>query len=218
MKTLAAGFCALLFASAASLGQAAADCPPRGDATRSKVQKLNESKARTDVPTDDAIDDTVTLEALLEPGDDSLRFENGDAVQISAFVLAVRDGGASSSNCHSSNPSRQETVLELVSDPNIPDPAHGVFAVVTPLGRAAMARQGVDGSTRGLRARYLSRWVLVTGWLLYDFEAASRAVNTAPLLGPDIARATAWEIHPVTAIELDEEFPPEDTVLLRASR
>ncbi len=216
MKPLAAAAGMLLSAAVAMLAQAPASCPPEGDATRAKVRDLNIQKARMTSPSDDDIDDTVTMESLLEPGDDTLRFDNGTAVAIAAYVFAVRDGGPASSNCHSQEPADQDTVLELASDSNVPDPGHHVFAVVTSRWRAVMARQGQDWSTRGLRAKYLHQAIILTGWLLFDFEAAVRAANTTPLPGPGITRNTAWEIHPVTDIELDEESPADQTALLTA--
>jgi hypothetical protein len=213
MKKLSAALGAFL-AAAVGLAQTSGDCPPGGDAVKPNIQELNAQMARTDSPSEDEIDDTVTLDALLEPGQDDLRFQNGTGVVVSGYVVAVHDGGPTSTNCHAVEPEAQDTVIELASDSNVPDPAHRVFAIVTPRWRSIMVRQKQDWSTRGLRARFLQRWVNVAGWLVFDSSAAKRALNTAPGAGVDIVRATAWEIHPVTAIEPDEEFPPDQTASL----
>jgi hypothetical protein len=213
LASAAAMFLSVVLASA----QPSGGCPPEGDATKAKVRDLNIQKARMTSPSDDDIDDTVTIESLEEPGDDTQRFENGTAVSISAYVIVVRDGGPNSSNCHSQDSADQNTVIELASDSGVPDPGHRVFAVVTPRWRAVMAKQGQDWSTRSLRAKYLHQTIIVTGWLLFDFEAANRAANTAPLPNPGITRNTAWEIHPVTAIELDEEGPADQSASLVAA-
>ena len=44
----------------------------------------------------------------------------------------------------------------------------------------------------------------ISGWLLYDFQYDAPYVNTRPQLTPPSGRPrmTAWEIHPVTRIEL----------------
>jgi hypothetical protein len=68
-----------------------------------------------------------------------------------------------------------------------------------------MAADRVDWSTQALRAQYVQRWVIVRGWLLFNFEAASTSLHTADLGGPAATRATAWEIHPVTSIDVEEE-------------
>jgi len=72
----------------------AAPCPAQGDATKPEIRELNERKARNDTPSDDDVDETVTIDALVEPGDDSLRWQDGVAIEIVAYVLEIRDGGA----------------------------------------------------------------------------------------------------------------------------
>ena len=180
-------------------------CPPQGDATKAKLQRLNEAKARLDDVSDDDVDDTVTMEGICEPGDDRLRWQDGQGVEITAYVIAVRDGGASSSNCHSPKSSDHDTVLELTPTQDATDSAHRVHAIVTPQWRRAVAADRVDWSTGAIRAHYLQRWVIVRGWMLYNYEAAATSLHTANLPGPDIARASAWEIHPVTSIELQDD-------------
>jgi hypothetical protein len=214
MKALAVAPAMFLSAAVAVFAQAAGGCPPEGDATKAKVRDLNIQKARMTSPSDNDVDDTVTMESLEEPGDDTMRFENGTAVSIAGYVMVVRDGGPNSSNCHSQNSADQDTVIELAVDGDVPDPGHRVFAVVTPRWRAVMAKQGQDWSTRGLRAKYLHQAIIVTGWLLFDFEVANRAANTAPLPNPGITRNTAWEVHPVTEIEIDEEGPADQSASL----
>ena len=182
-----------------------APCAPPGDATKAEIRALNEEKSRNDTPADDDIDETVTIDGLIEPGDDSLRWQDGLAVEVVAWVVDVRDGGATSGNCHSTDPGDHDTILEISPDADVFDPAHRVYAAVTPARRRLMAKVGEDWSTRSLRAQFLHRYVSVTGWLVFDAEGASKALNTAEGAGPSIARATAWEIHPVTALELAEE-------------
>ncbi len=183
----------------------AGSCPPQGDATKPKLQKLNVLKARTDAPSDDDIDDTADINALIAPGDDSQRWQADTAVEVTAFVIDVRDGGMASSNCHSSDPADHDTILDLSPGANISDNAHRIIAVITPQWRRIVAQNRVDWSTRAIRARYAQRYVTIQGWLLFNSEVAARALNTAPNIGASITRATAWEIHPVTSIELNED-------------
>lgn len=216
MRTMAAVLALLLLfaiGAASAEQRSAKPCPPGGDATRPGIQRLNESKSRVDEPSDEDIDDTVTMDAIVSPGDDRLRWEDGQACEITAYVIEVRDGGMASSNCHSPDPAIHDTILELIPDPNVLDRAHRVVAVITPQWRKTMATDRVDWSTRAIRAKYTHQWVTISGWLLFNFEAASKAINTTPLPGVDIARATAWEIHPVTSIELEEDVLDEEAVL-----
>jgi hypothetical protein len=58
-----------------------------------------------------------------------------------------------------------------------------------------------DWSTEALRARLLHHRVRVTGWLLFDAEHRNAAENTEPG-GAHNWRATAWEVHPITKLEV----------------
>lgn len=196
---------AALFAAPAYAQKTAAAgaCSPQGDATKPKEQALNVLKARTEAATDDDVDDTADIQALLEPGDDTLRWTSDTAVDITAFVMDVRDGGPASSNCHSSNPADHDTILDLSPDANVFDAGHRIVAVITPRGRRIMAGNGVDWSTNAIQSAYTRHYVTIRGWLLFDTAAAGRSLNSAALAKNAITRATAWEIHPVTSIELD---------------
>ncbi len=70
---------------------------------------------------------------------------------------------------------------------------------VTPKWRAFVLAQGEDWSTTGLRNAFEGRCVQVTGGMFFDRRHRHNALNTNPT-GTQIHRATAWEIHPVTAI------------------
>jgi hypothetical protein len=202
---LLSGFLLAGLGAAAARAQAPGPppCPPQGDATKPKIQRLNESKARVDEPSDDDIDDTADISTLIAPGDDTQRWQDNTAVAITAFVLDVRDGGMASSNCHSPDPADHDTILDLSPGANVSDNSHRIIAVVTPQWRRRAAANHVDWSTRAIRAKYVQQYVTIRGWLLFNFEAADRSLNTAPLAGVGITRATAWEIHPVTAIALN---------------
>lgn len=188
-------------------------CPPQGSATKAKAKKLNELRARTAEPTDDDYDDTIDFSALIAPGDDSQRFSNDTAVEITAFVVEVKDGGMASSNCFSSDSGAHDTILYLSPGADVSDASHRVMAMISPQWRRIMAKNQIDWSTRSIRAMYVQKYVSIRGWLLFNAEAAAQALNTASLTGVSITRATAWEIHPVTGIELSEDQLDQQTRL-----
>jgi len=190
-----------LFAQSPSSG----GCPPQGDAKKAKIQRLNELRARLEEPSDDDYDDTADVSALIDPGDDRDRWQSSTAVEITAYVLDVQDGGPTSANCHSMNPADHDTVLYLTPGASVSDNGHRLVAVITPRWRRLQAKNGFDWSTGAIRAKYLLQYVSIRGWLLFDSEAAGTALNTAPLAGASVTRATAWEIHPVTGIELNDD-------------
>jgi hypothetical protein len=176
-------------------------CGLEGDARSPAVRALNRLKNRVTAPAPDDINPKVTLAAMLVPGNDIGRWKVRYGVQITGYVEDVKVGGVETVNCHARDPQYRDTHIELVLDPMHSGEVQRVIVEVTPRWRAMMAAKGVDWSTRGLRDRFLGRWIKVTGWMLFDVEHKSEAENTAPGRVRNW-RATAWEVHPVTAIEV----------------
>lgn len=176
-------------------------CGMAGSATVRRVRALNELKNRFTAPRPADIDTTVTFAALLRPGDDRARWDEHRGASIVGYVHDVKAGGVETVNCRARDLADRDTHIELVLDPMRSSASRRVVVEVTPRWRAMVAARGVDWSTRALRTAYLGRWVRVTGWLLFDAEHADAAENTAPGRARNW-RATAWEVHPVTAIEV----------------
>jgi hypothetical protein len=203
----AAMLCALL--SALGQGPAAraddastlAHCPVEGDARNATVRQLNVLKRRMTLPLASDLDSAVTMTALTAPGDDASRWSEEKAATLEAYVAGVKVGGIESVNCHTHQAAYRDTHIELTLKPNDNDESTYVIVEVTPQMRAKMAQGGIDWSTSALRRELLGRWIRVTGWLLFDAEHAQSALNTHPD-GGEIWRATAWEIHPITAIDV----------------
>jgi hypothetical protein len=170
-----------------------------GDARSPGVQALNRLKNRYVAPQQS--DSAITLAAMLAPGRDTGRWKTKQAAEISGYVFDVKVGGIESTNCHARSAEDRDTHIELVLDPMAGSPSQRVIVEVTPRWRAMMAAQGVDWSTRALRDRLLGRWVKVRGWMLFDMEHQNESENTAPGRERNW-RATAWEIHPITSIEV----------------
>jgi len=153
------------------------------------------------------IDPNVTLRAMVAPGDDTTRWDEKRGATIEGYVADVKVGGVESVNCHTHGPAYRDTHIELTLDPTKNDESTYVIVEVTPQVRQEMSSKGVDWSTRTLRTSLLGRWVRVTGWLLFDVEHKPEARNTASR-GAHIWRATVWEIHPITAMEVLPGKPP----------
>jgi hypothetical protein len=181
-----------------------APCPAQGDATKAEIRALNEQKTRNDTPAEDDVDETVTIDGLVEPGDDSQRWQDGAAVEVVAYVVDVRDGGATSANCHSADPADHDTILEISR-------MRTCSTERTAVGGGDAGAAAPDGEDRrGLVDAVAARAVpaplrLGDGLAALRRRDRGKALNTAEDAGPSIARATAWEIHPVTGLELAEE-------------
>lgn len=178
-------------------------CGLEGDASNPSVRELNRLKNRTTPPEPQQMDPRVTLSAMLEPGDDRSRWDERLGAEITGYVWDVKVGGVETVNCRASDPQHRDTHIELVLDPMDSSANHRVIVEVTPRMRVLAEQRGEDWSTNGLRDHLQGRWARVRGWLLFDTEHSEQSVNTAPRRPRDW-RATAWEIHPVTSLEVSD--------------
>lgn len=177
------------------------NCGLEGDAKRYDVRMLNKLKNRYNFPDSTTIDHSITLEAILAPGDDRNRFSMDKAVEITGYVYDVKVGGDESCNCHAREVSERDTHIELVLTPDATEETQRVIVEITPRMRELMSQKGIDWSTDNLKRTITGHQVKVTGWLLFDEEHSKQAKNTAPDNSADW-RATCWEVHPVTKIEI----------------
>lgn len=133
----------------------------------------------------------------------------GEAVSVTAFVarrrgVIVQDARSSrsgeSTNCHALDDAGVDWHVTLVKRAGDPKWA-GIVVETTPRVRA----RGHSWTPRALRAAAVAGdSVRISGWLLYDPEHFPQTRNydpSRPAHGPTV-RATLWEIHPVTRIEL----------------
>lgn len=181
-------------------------CPLEGDASNPAVRQLNRYKNRTAIPDPQELDSSVTLAAMLEPGDDRSRWNDHRAAEIIGYVSEVKVGGVETVNCRASDPQHRDTHIEIVLDPINAGGNHRVIVEITPRMRTIAAQRGEDWSTGAIRDHFHGRWVRVRGWLLFDTEHEHESFNTAPR-HPRNWRATAWEIHPVTSLEVTTRSP-----------
>jgi hypothetical protein len=176
-------------------------CGMEGDARALGVQALDRLKNRYTQPSPEEIDSRITLPAILSPGNDISRWKVREGAEIVGYVWDVKRGGIESTNCRARDDADRDTHLELVLDPLHSDGSARMIVEVTPRWRSMMRERGIDWSTRALRDQFLGRWVRVRGWMLFDSEHKGDSENTASERAANW-RATAWEIHPVTSIEI----------------
>ncbi len=190
-------------------------CPPEGDARSPDVKDLNRLKNRYHTPVASDIDPTVTLTAMVAPGDDETRFDNKSAATITGFVLKVLEGSVESCNCQAKAANERDTHIQLTLSEGA-DRTQAVIVEVTPRTRLLHQKAGAnDWTTAALERDIQGKWVEISGWLMFDFEHVGEAENTNPG-GAHNVRATAWEIHPVTAIKVLDSPPPDSARLAPA--
>jgi hypothetical protein len=176
-------------------------CGLEGDARSLSVRALDRLKNRYTAPSPVDINSTITLQTILAPGNDISRWRVKEGAELVGYVWDVKQGGIESTNCHARDDPDRDTHIELVLDPMHGAGSQRMIIEVTPRWRHIMRERGADWSTRALRDRFMGRWVKVRGWMLFDADHRGESENMAPGR-PGNWRATAWEIHPVTSIEV----------------
>lgn len=174
----------------------ALNCPSVGIALTSRARNLHRLKNRTAFPQATDFDSQVTLDALLQRGDDSNRWSTDRAARIQAYVMDVAYAGAEATNCFS--PCRRDIHIAVSTGKDAPKTAQ-VIVEVTPNLRDWATGQGIDWSEQTLQQQLVGHWCEFEGWLYFDVGHAEEAENTTPNRAGNW-RATAWEIHPVTKI------------------
>ena len=170
----------------------ALDCPDAGIALTSNARYLHHLKNRTTIPQPADFDPRVTLDALLQPGDDTARWSNDRAARVQGQVIDVGYARPEATNCFS--PCRRDIHI-LIANHNGATKTEEVVVEVTPNLRAP----GIDWSEQTLQAQLVGHWCEFEGWLYFDAGHAEESENIHPQQRGNW-RATAWEIHPVTKI------------------
>src|SRR6185295_14252717 len=91
----------------------ALNCPSAGIALTTRARDLHRLKNRTSLPTVADIDSRVTLDALLQPGDDRDRWSNNRAARIQGEVIDVAYARPEATNCF--NPCRRDIHILLAA-------------------------------------------------------------------------------------------------------
>jgi hypothetical protein len=110
----------------------------------------------------------------------------GVPVRATGYILNIKHEGTESTNCHSTD--NRDYHTWFAPDPNA-DRSASIVAEVTP--RMQAIRSGWDSATL---AGLVGKQVRISGWLLMDQEHPEQLGQT---------RATLWEIHPITHIEVN---------------
>lgn len=174
----------------------ARNCPSAGIALTPRARYLHRLKNRTTFPQAADFDSRITLDALLQPGNDTGRWSTDRAGRIQGQVIDVAYARPEATNCYS--PSGRDIHI-LVANRKDAAKNEQVVLEVTPSLRAWAAEQGMDWSEETLQAQLVGHWCEFEGWLYFDVGHAEESENTTPH-NPENWRATAWELHPITKI------------------
>jgi hypothetical protein len=176
----------------------ALNCPSSGIGITNRALREHGLKNRTVLPQAADFDSRLTLNALLQRGDDRDRWSTDRAARIQGLVVDVAYAGAEATNCW--NPCRRDIHILIANRKDAPK-REQVVLEVTPNLRDLAAAQGIDWSEETLQTRLVGHWCEFEGWLYFDIGHDEESENVAPG-NPENWRGTAWEIHPVTRIRI----------------
>lgn len=174
----------------------ARNCPSAGFGLTSSVRNVHRLKNRTAFPQAADFDSRITLDQLLQPGDDRNRWSTDRAARVQGYVVDVAYAGVEAANCFS--PCRRDIHILIAKRKDAPK-SEQVVIEVTPHFQEWASKQGMDWSEQTLHAQLVGRWCEFEGWLYFDVGHDEDSENIAPGKS-DNWRATAWEIHPITKI------------------
>jgi hypothetical protein len=183
-------------------------CALRGSAKEGSTKaKENAQKNRWRPPLQIDFDNTATTQALVQPGTDRARWSNERAARIRGYVAVVKQGTRGEScNCGATALIDSDTHIAVVTNSNMAqDKRTYVIVEITPRIREILSAQTppIDWSTAALKKRLLGKRVEFEGWMLFDSPHTSQAMNTHPNDPKhNNWRATCWEVHPVTSIQV----------------
>jgi hypothetical protein len=187
-------------------------CGPHGDAkTTGREYQSNVFKNRFDFPKANEIDGSIDLGKIEKAKEGENGFSPQKAVNVEGYVYDVKVGGTETCNCHAGDPLLKDTHIELIVDPDKDGQEKRVIVEVTPRIRQMMEEQGIDWSTENLKKTMKHQYVRIQGWLFYDVshDKENFADDPDDNVGRKNWRATSWEVHPVTAIEVEGDDVPE---------
>jgi hypothetical protein len=172
------------------------NCPNVGIALTSNARRIHRLKNRTAVPQAADFDTNVTLDALLQPGNDRDRWSTDRAARIQGQVIDVAYAGLEATNCY--HPCRRDIHILLATRKEAAKTEQVVLEVTAGL-RELAEQQKMNWSEEKLKAQLIGHWCEFEGWLYFDVDHDEESENTNPQR-PANWRATSWEIHPVTKI------------------
>ncbi len=168
-------------------------CGPTGDATNATAKALNTNKNRTDIPGDSDYVDIGWNDLKSLPSDRISDFVTAP-VRVIGFlshkINVESSGSGESTNCHLTGDNEVDWHIYLTDSP-AQQIKSAIIVETTPRTRpqhkwtTSMLGPLVDSQTQ----------VRISGWLMYDLEHIN-------VIGTQ--RATVWEVHPITKIEVQD--------------
>jgi len=149
----------------------ARNCPNAGIALTTRARNLHRLKNRTSIPNPTDFDSIITLDALLQPGDDTHRWSDNHAARLQGEVIDVAYARPEATNCF--NPCRRDIHIVVATHKGATK-REQVIVEVTP------NFQRADWSEETLQAQLVGHWCEFEGWLYFDAGHAEESENISP--------------------------------------
>lgn len=161
-------------------------------------------KNRYNFPDSSDFDFSLTLSDFVNGSATENKYSDSTAVEVTGYVLKVVSGGPEACNCEAKHKSFWDTHIHITLDSSKTQKKDIFVAEVTPRIRDKVAGRLLDWSTKNLKKRIEKHIVKIQGWLFYDIlhKNGNFADETQDNKGEKNWRATGWEIHPITNIEV----------------
>ncbi len=173
------------------ISQTEEPCPVEGRSPSDIAKRMNVLKNR-DI-TNGVANPNIVADSILKGGpEDTGKYKNSDYATVTGYVLGADDAGPESCNCFSNDTNKQN--IKIYIGQNLSSWKDSVFVVeITPPFKKLHREINADGLI-GLK-------ITVTGKMMYNFEAKKFALNACSKCRTT-DRKTAWEICPVTDIQV----------------
>lgn len=171
------------------------NCPAAGIAFSHERRELHRFKNRAIPPAASDFNPRVSLPLLLQPGDDRNRWSQLHAARVEGYVVSVATAKPELTNCFCG----RDIHLHIGTRSDAPPREHFVTEITPRISPTIIGTSA--NSVAELRAALVGRWVRIEGWLFFDEHHTEESENFAPGREGNW-RASPWEIHPVTKIEV----------------
>lgn len=172
-----------------------------------KEYDQNLLKNRYNFPQASDFDTNLSLKDFVNGSAVEGKFSSSKAVEVTGYVYNVKVGGIETCNCKTKDQLFRDTHIELTLNDKQTGPENRFIVEVTPRIRQIMANKGIDWTTATLKKTLKGHMVKIQGWLFYDASHKTEDFADDPddNIGRANWRATAWEVHPITNIEIMDE-------------
>ncbi len=141
----------------------------------------------------------IHIDSFIRKGYDVSRFSNDTKVRLlGAWLIDYKVSEPENCNCYNPLPDTRDIHIKLATRQF--ETNNDLFMVAEP------TRYTISPTlNRNTLFSFVRKKVIIEGYLFFDSEHITESVNTAPPKTKDKTwRATAWEVHPVVSIKLDQ--------------